>query len=147
MTADASRHPDHDQARHLTAIAALVLGVFLGITLLPVSITGPLGNWVGHALWTFLGIGALGFPLLGLGIGLAGFDRLPRLDMKRVAVLVVGLSVVVPFLVGIVTHVTPRDFDGPTLPARLTGFGPGMIAYYLYGWIGPGNIRHLDRQQ
>jgi hypothetical protein len=54
----------------------------------------------------FLGIGALGFPLLGLGIGLAGFDRLPRLDMKRVAVLVVGLSVVVPFLVGIVTHVT-----------------------------------------
>ncbi|HSR91478.1 MAG TPA: DNA translocase FtsK [Gemmatimonadales bacterium] len=137
MTADASRHPDHDQARHLTAIAALVLGVFLGITLLPVSITGPLGNWVGHWLWTFLGIGALGFPLLGLGIGLAGFDRLPRLDMKRVAVLVVGLTVVVPFLVGIVTHVTPRDFDGPTLPARLTGFGPGMIAFYLYGWIGP----------
>ncbi len=137
MTADAPRHPDHEQARHLTAIAALVLGVFVGITLLPVSITGPLGNWVGHSLWTLLGIGALGFPLLGLGVGLAGFDRLPRLDMKRVAVLVVGLSVVVPFLVGIVTHVTPRDFDGPTLPARLTGFGPGMMAYYLYGWIGP----------
>ena len=43
-----------------------------------------------------LGVGALGFPLIGLGVGLAGFDRLPRLDMKRAGVLVGALSLLVP---------------------------------------------------
>ena len=32
--------------RHLAAIAALVLGLFIGLTLLPVALTGPLGAWV-----------------------------------------------------------------------------------------------------
>jgi S-DNA-T family DNA segregation ATPase FtsK/SpoIIIE len=123
--------------RHLGAIAALVFGLFIGLTLLPVPLTGPLGQWLGRWLWSSLGIGALGFPLLGIGMGLAGFDRLPRLDMKRAAILVVGLSIVVPFLIGIVAHVTPREFDLPTLPAELTGVAPGMLAYYVYGWIGP----------
>src|SRR4249920_3433474 len=94
--------------RHLTAISALVLGLFVGLTLLPVALTGPLGDWVGRGLRDLLGIGALGFPLLGLGMALAGFDRLPRLDMKRVAILVVGLSFVIPFLIGIIAHVVPR---------------------------------------
>jgi S-DNA-T family DNA segregation ATPase FtsK/SpoIIIE len=137
MTQTPFSPPPDLRQRHLAAIAALVFGLFIGLTLLPIPLTGPLGQWLGRSLWSSLGIGALGFPLLGIGMGLAGFDRLPGLDMKRAAVLVVGLSIVVPFLVGIVAHVTPRDFDVPTLSAELTGFAPGMMAYYVYGWIGP----------
>ena len=72
-----------DARRRLGAVTALVLGLFAGLTLLPVSLTGPFGDALGGFLWAWLGIGALGVPLLGLGLGLAGFDRLPRLDMKR----------------------------------------------------------------
>jgi hypothetical protein len=78
--------------RHLGAITALVLGSFVGLTLLPVDLTGPFGRWLGDTLWRLLGIGAVGFPLLGLAGGLAGFDRLPQLDMKRAAILVAGRS-------------------------------------------------------
>jgi hypothetical protein len=71
-----------DSRRRLGAITALVLGVFVGLTLLPFELTGPVGRWVGHALWHALGIGATGLPLLGLGLALAGFERLGRLDMS-----------------------------------------------------------------
>ncbi len=125
-----------ESQRHLSAIVALVLGSFLGLTLLPVHLTGPLGESLGHFLWRSLGVGALGFPLLGLGLGLAGFDRLPRLDMKRAAILVVGLAVLVPFLVGVVTGVQPQDFDSAALPPRLTGVLPGFLSYYVVQAIG-----------
>ena len=83
--------------RRLTAISALVFGLFIGLALLPVAITGPLGSTLGQWLWRLLGIGALGLPLLGLGLALAGFERLPRLEMDRVAGLTGGLIVLVPF--------------------------------------------------
>ncbi len=122
--------------RHLSAIIALVAGSFVGLTLLPVSVTGPFGAWLGATLWRTLGIGALGFPLLGLGLGLAGFDRLPQLDMKRVAILVTGLAVLVPFLIGVVAGVRPGDFDTGLVPPRLTGVLPGFLAYGVVRGIG-----------
>lgn len=122
--------------RHLAAIIALVAGSFVGLTLLPVAVTGPLGAWLGATLWRTLGIGALGFPLLGLGLGLAGFNRLPELDMKRVAILGVGLAVLVPFLVGVVAGVRPGDFDSGLLAPRLTGVLPGFLAYGVVQGIG-----------
>jgi S-DNA-T family DNA segregation ATPase FtsK/SpoIIIE len=122
--------------RHLSAIVALVLGSFIGLTLLPVHVTGPLGETLGGFLWRTLGLGALGFPLLGLGLGLAGFDRLPRLDMKRAAILVVGLSILGPYLIGVVTGLRPVDFDSARLAPRLTGVVPGMLAYYVVQAIG-----------
>ena len=73
-----------DARRRLGAITALVLGLFVGLTLLPIPITGPVGRSVGHALWQFLGAGALGIPLLGVRLALASFERLGNLDMKRV---------------------------------------------------------------
>ncbi|HSB55112.1 MAG TPA: DNA translocase FtsK [Gemmatimonadales bacterium] len=120
--------------RHLGAIVALVAGSFVGLTLLPVHLTGGIGEWLGSTLWNVLGIGALGFPLLGLGLGLAGFDRLPRLDMKRTAVLVIGLTVLVPFLVGVVTEYTPSAPE--YLAGRLTGWLPGLLSYYIVKAIG-----------
>ncbi len=122
--------------RHLGAIVALVIGCFVGLTLLPVHVTGPLGEWVGAFLWRSLGVGALGFPLLGLGLGLAGFDRLPRLDMKRASILGTGLAVLVPFLIGVVSEVRPGDFDTGLLAPRLTGWVPTFLAYYTVEAIG-----------
>jgi len=122
--------------RHLSAIIALVAGSFVGLTLLPVEVTGPFGAWLGATLRRTLGIGALGFPLLGLGLGLAGFDRLPQLDMKRVAILVTGLAVLVPFIIGVMTGVRPGDFDTGQLPPRLTGVLPGFLAYAVVQGIG-----------
>ncbi len=122
--------------RHLSAIIALILGSFIGLTLLPVHLTGPLGEWLGAFLWRGLGLGAVGFPLLGLGLGLAGFDRLPALDMKRAAILVVGLAILLPFLLGVLTGVEPRLYDSGALAPRLTGVLPGFLAYYTVKAIG-----------
>jgi S-DNA-T family DNA segregation ATPase FtsK/SpoIIIE len=129
-----------DARRRLGAITALVLGLFVGLTLLPVHLTGPLGVALGGLLWQWLGVGALGVPLLGLGLALAGFDRLPGLDMKRVAILVAGLSIVAPYVVGVLTRVTPDDLvpdvAGRGLGARLTGVAPGFLASGAYDITG-----------
>jgi S-DNA-T family DNA segregation ATPase FtsK/SpoIIIE len=126
--------------RRLGAIAALVLGTFIGLTLLPLPLTGPLGAGLGSRLWEWFGAGAVGLPLLGFGVALAGFERLPGLDMKRAAILLLGLIILVPYFVGIVTHVQAADYS-PALrdmgwAARLAGVWPGLLAAAVYGWIG-----------
>ena len=129
-----------DSRRRLGAITALVFGVFVGLTLLPFELTGPVGSWIGHALWHALGAGAIGLPLLGLGLALAGFERLGRLDMKRAALLMTGLSLLVSYLIGVVTRVTHIDLvpdvDQRALPARLAGLIPGMLAEVVTGRVG-----------
>ena len=122
--------------RHLAAIVALVVGSFIGLTLLPLDLTGPIGQWLGATLWRALGVGAVGFPLLGFGLALAGFDRLPHLDMKRVAILVGGLALLVPFLIGVVTDVRPIAYDSGALAPRLTGVLPGFFSYHIVHEIG-----------
>ena len=121
-----------DSRRRLGAVTALVLGVFVGLTLLPLPVTGPVGAWIGHALWHTLGAGALGLPLLGIGLALAGFERLGRLDMKRAAALIGGLSLLTPYLIGVITRVGHADLVPDvaqrTLPARLVGLLPGFFA-------------------
>jgi hypothetical protein len=131
-----------DYRRRLGAITALVLGLFLGLTLVPGGFTGPFGASVGRMLKTGLGVGALGFPLIGLGVGLAGFDRLPRLDMKRAGVLVGALSLLVPCLVGLLLiaeradHDLPRAMADASVAARAVGLIPGVISQTLYSRIG-----------
>jgi DNA segregation ATPase FtsK/SpoIIIE, S-DNA-T family len=129
-----------ESRRRLGALTALVVGLFLGLTLLPVGVTGPVGGYIGHALWQLLGAGALGIPLLGLGLALAGFDRLGGLDMKRSALLIVGLSVLMPYVVGVLTHVRASDFDWDVgeraLSARAVGWLPGFFAVAITGKVG-----------
>jgi S-DNA-T family DNA segregation ATPase FtsK/SpoIIIE len=126
--------------RRLGALTALVAGLFVGLTLLPVPITGPVGGYLGHALWQLLGAGALGIPLLGIGLALAGFDRLGGLDMKRSAILIVGLSVLVPYVVGVLTQVTPAELDVDVaqrgFAARTVGLVPGFLAETISAKIG-----------
>jgi DNA segregation ATPase FtsK/SpoIIIE, S-DNA-T family len=120
-----------DARRRLGALTALVLGLFVGLTLLPIPATGPFGRSVGHALWQFLGAGALGIPLLGVLLALASFERLGSLDMKRVAVLVIGLSVLVPFIVGVLAHVGPSDLDADVADRGLAGRAVGVLPGFL----------------
>ena len=120
-----------DARRRLGALTALVLGLFAGLTLLPIPATGPIGQSVGHALWQFLGAGALGIPLLGVLLALAGFERLGSLDMKRVAVLVIGLSVLVPFMIGVLAHVRPSDLDADVSDRGLAGRAVGVLPGFL----------------
>jgi DNA segregation ATPase FtsK/SpoIIIE, S-DNA-T family len=129
-----------DSRRRLGALTALVLGLFVGLTLLPVPITGPVGRYLGHGLWQILGAGALGIPLLGVGLALAGFDRLGTLDMKRSAVLIVGLSLLLPYLVGVMTRVGRTDLDIDVaqrgFAARIVGVLPGFFAESISGKVG-----------
>ncbi len=126
--------------RRFGAVAALVLGAFLALALLPLDITGPLGSVIGPALWRALGLGAVGAPLLGAMIGLAGFDRLPRLDMKRAAVLALGAMVLIPYGIGVLTRVDQGVFlpemSAWGWPARLTGWLPGLLASTALDSIG-----------
>jgi S-DNA-T family DNA segregation ATPase FtsK/SpoIIIE len=129
-----------DSRRRLGAITALVLGLFVGLTLLPIPVTGPVGRYVGHGLWQILGMGALGIPLLGIGLALAGFDRLGSLDMKRSAVLIVGLSLLIPFIVGVLARVGRTDLDVDVgqrgLAARAVGVLPGFFAETISDKVG-----------
>jgi S-DNA-T family DNA segregation ATPase FtsK/SpoIIIE len=115
------------QGRRLGAITALVLGLFVGLTFLPLPLTGPVGQYLGHWLWRMLGVGALGIPILGVGLALAGFDRLGRLDMKRSAILIIGLSILVPYLVGVLAGVDRLDLY-PDVRER-------GIAAFVVGWL------------
>ena len=129
-----------EDRRRFAAVAALVLGVFLALTLVTAVPTGPIGRGLGDFFWRILGAGAVGLPLLGLGLGLAGFDRVPRLDMKRAAILLGGLALLVPFTLGVLTNATAAGFDPPLTewawPARLTGIVPGFAARSVVAGIG-----------
>ncbi|HEU4680398.1 MAG TPA: DNA translocase FtsK [Gemmatimonadales bacterium] len=129
------------ESRRLGAITALVAGLFVGLTLLPIPATGPVGHSIGHGLWQMLGAGALGLPLLGIGLALAGFDRLGKLDMKRSAILIAGLSLLVPYVIGVLTGVGRADLD-PDMAERgfaasVVGWLPGFFADTVAGAIGP----------
>jgi S-DNA-T family DNA segregation ATPase FtsK/SpoIIIE len=125
-----------DSRRRLGAITALVVGLFVGLTLLPFPVTGPIGQSLGDTLWEWLGAGALGIPLLGIGLALAGFERLGALDMKRAACLIVGLSVLLPYLAGVLGHVTVFDIDNRRLLGKLVGAIPGFFAVGIPRGIG-----------
>ena len=128
------------ERRRIGAIAALLAGIFAGLALLPVPLTGPVGRSLGHGLWHLLGAGAVGLPLLGLGLGLAGFDRIPRLDMKHAAILMGGLALLVPFFVAVLSGVERVDLlpavAERTLAARATGVVPGFLAVAIRSLVG-----------
>jgi S-DNA-T family DNA segregation ATPase FtsK/SpoIIIE len=87
-----------------------------------------------------LGAGALGIPLLGIGLALAGFDRLGRLDMKRSAILIIGLSVLLPYLIGVLTSVGRIDLYPDVgergLAASVVGWLPGFFAEMITDKVG-----------
>ncbi|HEX3232594.1 MAG TPA: DNA translocase FtsK [Gemmatimonadales bacterium] len=136
MTTENGRPAGGVQRRRFGAVTALVIGLFVGLTLLPLSVTGPIGHALGATLWRVLGAGALGIPVLGIALALAGFERLGTLDMKRAAFLIVGLSVLLPYLVGVLLHVSVRDLDNQRLLGRMVGVVPGFFAVEIPMGVG-----------
>ena len=84
-----------ERRRELKAILALAVGVFIGLSLLPTALTGPLGRSFGSLLWKTLGLGSALIPVLLIGMGLAGFGWLAHLDLRRTAILFGGLVLLV----------------------------------------------------
>ncbi|MDX2261783.1 MAG: DNA translocase FtsK [Gemmatimonadales bacterium] len=129
-----------DNRRRLWAVLALVAGAFLALTLFPVNVTGPLGSAIGPSLWEALGIGALGAPVLGFLLALAGFDRLPRLDMKRAAILTVSSTILIPYVIAVLARADQSFYLDPlaewSWSARLTGWLPGFLARSAIDSIG-----------
>ena len=114
-----------DARRRLGALTALAIGLFIGLALLPLPFTGPVGDVLGRSLWELLGAGAIGLPVLGVALALAGFERLGSLDMKRAALLLVGLSLLVPYLIGVLSRVTVSDLNANGVLAHAVGALPG----------------------
>jgi len=71
----------------LLGVGALVVGLFLGLTLLPWHFTGGVGNRLGAICWHGFGVGAVLLPVLGIGWALAAFGRLGSLSTLRAAAL------------------------------------------------------------
>ncbi|HWP36397.1 MAG TPA: hypothetical protein VNL18_02475, partial [Gemmatimonadales bacterium] len=118
--------------RELIAIVALLLGVFVGLTLLPLDVTGPAGRFVGGVLWRYLGLGAAMLPLLGLAVGLAGFGRFGTRDIGDVTPLFLGLVLLVPFTIALVLGIRqetdlPADHGQWTVAQQLVGILPAAL--------------------
>jgi S-DNA-T family DNA segregation ATPase FtsK/SpoIIIE len=123
-------------ARHRTellSVGALLGGLFVGLALLPLDFTGPLGRIVGRTvLLPGLGAGALGLPVLGIAAGLAGFGWLGGFDIRRTAVLCGGLVLLVPYAIGVFSGATAASDFGPdwvdwTFTQKAVGLLPGMV--------------------
>src|SRR5438105_4948871 len=123
--------------QELIGIAALLVGLFLGLTLLPVPFTGSWGRALGTVLWQVFGLGAVILPILGLGWALAAFERLGALSWARAAVLGAGLILLVPYGIAVVIGpIFPPDYANWTRTERLVGLFPAFLANGVEGAVG-----------
>src|SRR5690349_6224248 len=123
--------------QELVGIGALVVGLFLGLTLLRLPLTGSWGGTVGSALWRACGVGAVLLPLLGIGWALAAFERLGSLSAGRAAALGAGLIVLLPFGIGTVTGASfPAEYSTWSSTQRLVGTVPAALAHGVHQAVG-----------
>src|SRR5206468_2743320 len=123
--------------QELVGIAALLVGFFLGLTLLPVPLTGSWGRAMGAALWQLFGVGAIVVPIVGVGWALAAFERLGALSWGRAAVLGAGLILLVPYGIAVaIGPAFPPDYVHWTHTERLVGLFPGFLANGVESAVG-----------
>jgi DNA segregation ATPase FtsK/SpoIIIE, S-DNA-T family len=128
-------NPKHRQ--ELIGVGALVMGLFFGLTLLRLPITGVWGDTIGSLLWKMLGVGSAVFPVLGIGWALAAFGRLGSLSGPRTAALGVGLILLVPYGVGIATGAAfPPEYATWNRTQHLVGMLPAVLAHGVHGAVG-----------
>jgi len=111
--------------QELIGIGALAVGLFLGLTLLRLPITGSWGDEIGSRLWRVLGVGSVLLPVLGIGWALAAFERLGSLSAGRAAALGAGLILLLPYGIGTVTGASfPPAYAAWSPTQQLVGSSP-----------------------
>ncbi len=130
-----------DRRRDLLAIVSILAGVFFALALPPWDITGPVGRFFEQVLWQYLGAGAALIPVLGVVVGLAGFGRFRELGLARVAVLLAGFVILVPFAVALATGIRvtedlPADYNIWTFGQRAVGVIPALLTVTITSIIG-----------
>jgi len=121
----------------LIGVAALLLGLFFGLTLLQLPLTGSWGRAIGSTLWQMFGLGAVVLPVLGVGWALAAFERLGPLSWGRAAALGAGLILLVPYGIAIgLGPVFPNAYPQWTASQKLVGLFPQFLASGIQGAVG-----------
>jgi DNA segregation ATPase FtsK/SpoIIIE, S-DNA-T family len=123
--------------QELIGIGALAVGLFLGLTLLRLPITGSWGEQIGSRLWHVLGVGSVLLPVLGIGWALAAFERLGSLSAARAAALGAGLILLLPYGIGTVTGAGfPPAYAAWSPTQHLVGLVPAVIAHGVHQAVG-----------
>ena len=123
--------------QELIGIGALAVGLFLGLTLLRLPITGSWGDQIGSRLWRVLGVGSVLLPVLGIGWALAAFERLGSLSAARAAALGAGLILLLPYGIGTVTGADfPPAYAAWSPTQKLVGYVPVMLAHGVHRAVG-----------
>jgi len=123
--------------QELIGIGALAVGLFLGLTLLRLPITGSWGDEIGSRLWRVLGVGSVLLPVLGIGWALAAFERLGSLSAGRAAALGAGLILLLPYGIGTVTGASfPPAYAAWSPTQKLVGFVPAVLAHGVHQAVG-----------
>jgi S-DNA-T family DNA segregation ATPase FtsK/SpoIIIE len=121
----------------LIGIGALVIGLFLGLTVLRLPVTGSWGDRLGTLLWRLFGLGAAVLPLAGVGWALAAFERFGTLSSGRAAALGAGLLLLLPYGIGIALGARfPADYAAWTPLERLVGTVPAALARGVHETVG-----------
>src|SRR5207302_1459607 len=119
--------------QELIGIGALAVGLFLGLTLLRLPITGSWGDHIGSRLWRALGVGSVLLPVLGIGWALAAFERLGSLSAARAAALGAGLILLLPYGIGTVAGADfPPAYAAWSSTQKLVGYVPAMLAHGVH---------------
>jgi S-DNA-T family DNA segregation ATPase FtsK/SpoIIIE len=124
--------------QELIGIGALAVGLFLGLTLLRLPITGSWGDQIGSRLWRVLGVGSVLLPVLGIGWALAAFERLGPLSAGRAAALGAGLVLLLPYGIGTVTGGGrfPAEYTAWSPTQKLVGVVPALLAHVVHQAVG-----------
>jgi S-DNA-T family DNA segregation ATPase FtsK/SpoIIIE len=123
--------------QELIGIGALAVGLFLGLTLLRLPITGSWGEQIGSRLWHVLGVGSVLLPVLGIGWALAAFERLGSLSAARAAALGAGLILLLPYGIGTVTGGGfPPPYAAWSPTQHLVGLVPAVLAHGVHQAVG-----------
>src|SRR5438093_6488291 len=123
--------------QELIGIGALAIGLFLGLTLLRLPITGSWGAQIGSRLWRVLGVGSVLLPVLGIGWALAAFERLGSLSAARAAALGAGLILLLPYGIGTVAGADfPPAYAAWSPTQKLVGYIPAMLAHGVHQAVG-----------
>ncbi len=130
-----------ERRQELLAIVALLVGLFVGLALLPLGVTGPVGRFVGHGLREWVGAGSVVFPIFGVLAALVGFGWLRGISLSRLAILSAGCVILLPYAIALLAGGTaatafPPDYAQWSLAERMIGLLPALFVVGISALIG-----------